>query len=204
MPNFPIKTLEKLINTYLTLDPQLQTHLQPLVKKQLLLEITDIRSIFYIIFEHDKITIAIQLPEQEPDLIVQGNVLALWRLFQSNSNTFQLHLRDVKIIGDLHLAQSIQLFFQSINIDWEEQLSHLTGDIIAHQFFRGITALGKWQQEIRQNFKLNLTEYLYHEVCYFPLPEEIKTFMDDVDTLRDDIERLGVRIERLNIHYESN
>lgn len=193
-----LAALEKLINHYLALDPKLQTRLHPLTNKQLFLEITDLGATFYIAFQSDRINIATQpSTKQEPDLIVRGRTIALWRLFQSNSNTFQLHLRDVKIIGDLHLAQDIKLFFHSIDIDWEEQLSHFTGDIFAHQFFRGLTALGQWQRKVRENFKLNLTEYLQEEARYFPLPEEVETFMQEIDTLRDDTERLAAKIERL-------
>lgn len=193
----PLKTLEKLINAYLNLDPQSQAQLQPLIGKQCLIEITNITTIFYLCFEKNGICIHTESLEQEPDLIVRGSMSALWRLFQSTPNTFQLHLRDVKIVGDLHLAQSIKLFFQSIDIDWEEQLSRLTGDVIAHEFFRGVSAFGQWQRKARENFKLNLTEYLQEEVGYFPLNEEIKTFIQEVDILRDDIERLEIRIERL-------
>jgi len=193
----PIKALEKLINYYLKLDPQLHTHLRPLINKQLLLEITNLGATFYISFQTDGITIDTQPSEQESDLIVRGSTLALWRLFQSEQNTFQLHLRDVKVIGDLHLAQAIKVFFHALNIDWEEQLSRFTGDVIARQFFRGVGALKQWQQQTRENFKLNLTEYLQEEARCFPLSEEVNAFSQEVDTLRDDVERLAAKIERL-------
>lgn len=208
MRTSPIKALEKLINHYLKLDTKSHTRLHNLENKQLLLELTDLGKTFYIAFQVDGIKIITQpSTEQEPDLIVRGRSLALWHLFQSNQNTFQLHLRNVKIIGDLHLAQDIKLFFHSIDIDWEEQLSHFTGDIVAHQFFRGLTTLGQWQRKMRENFKLNLTEYLQEEARYFPLPEEVETFMQEIDTLRDDTERLEAKIERLCFResaYESD
>ena len=194
--------LEKLINRCLRLDPHLQTHLHPLLDKHLLLEITDLGATFYISFQTGGIKITTQPSEKAADLLVRGRTLALWRLFQSHQHS--LHLQDVKVIGDLHLAQSIKHFFQSINIDWEEQLSHFTGDVIAHQFFRGIGRLKQWQHEVRENFKLNLTEYLHEEARYFPLPEEVDSFMQEVDTLRDDVERLEAKIERAYSESESH
>lgn len=196
-----INYFSTLINQYLKLDPKLSTRLHTLANKQLLIELTDIGATFYIFFQTDSINITTHpSSEQPPDLIVRGSILALWRLFQSDQNTFQLNLRDVKIIGDLQLAQAIKLFFHSIEIDWEEQLSRFTGDIIAHQFCRGLTHLRQWQHQAKENFRLNLSEYLHEEARYFPLVEEVKTFMQAVDKLRDDTERLEAKLERLYQH----
>jgi ubiquinone biosynthesis accessory factor UbiJ len=194
-----IKALERMINRYLMLDPYLQQRLQPLIDKQFLLEITNSALSFYVTFKPHRIEINSTSPNEAPDLLIRGSSLALWRLFQSSSDTFSVHLRDVKVVGDLNLAQSIKTFFHSIDIDWEEQLSHLTGDIIAHQLFRGARTFTSWQGEAYNNFMLNLREYLQDEVRYLPLPEEVEAFGNAVDILRDDVERLEARLERLMI-----
>lgn len=191
------KALQTLINRYLQLDPKLKVNLQPLAGKHLLLEVTDLGLVIYLFFQIDRIEIQTSTLENTADLTVSGRLLALWRLFQSRSTTLSPHLREVKIIGDLHLAQAVQIFFHSIDIDWEEQLSQITGDIVAHQFFRGLRHLNQWQLAARDRFKYNLTEYLQEEVRYVPFPQEIATFTHNVDILRNDVERLAARIEQL-------
>jgi ubiquinone biosynthesis accessory factor UbiJ len=198
---FSIQTFERLINRYLALDPYLQQHLQPLIDQQLSLEITDVGLHIHVLFRPNHIEIHRTSNEKTPDLIIQGSSIALWRLFQSDVETFASHLRDVKITGDLQLAQGIKTFFQRLEIDWEEQLSYLTGDVIAHQVFRSLTVLRAWRHEVSNNFLLNLSEYLQEEARYLPSREAVEIFGFEVDTLRDDVERLEARLERL---YDQN
>lgn len=191
-----IDALQTLINRYLALDPSCQQKLQPLIGKQFLLEVTDINAEYYISFQ-EGIVISNVSTGDEVDLVIRGATFSLWKLFQSTPETFSAHLQSVRVVGDLNLAQSIKVFFNSIDIDWEEQLSRLTGDVFAHQFFRGVKALRAWRQEALKGFKLNLKEYLQEEARYFPTSEELAIFLQEVDVLRDDIERLEAKIERL-------
>lgn len=200
---FSIEVLQKLINRYLKLDMRLQQHLHPLVDKYFLVEITGVDLTFHIFFNTDSIAIDFVAPAaKSPDLIICGSPTALWRLFRSDESTFQLCLRDVKVSGDLNFAHAIQIFFKAIDIDWEEQFSHVVGDVLAHELFRGFSAVQQWGQVLSENFKLNLTEYLQEEVRYFPVLDEVKEFEEEVDMLRDDVERLEARIERLAVYEQ--
>lgn len=199
--NFSTNALEKLINHALKLDERWEKKIHRLVGKQFLLEITDINFAAHVFFKEDGISIVSVSSDSntEFDLIIRGPSLSLWRLFQSSSDNFHQHMQDVKITGDLNLAQSIKTFFSGIQIDWEEQLSQITGDVFAHQFFRGLSVLRQWKDEVLENFRLNTKEYIQEEACLVPVAEEVDDFLKAVDVLRDDVERLEVRIERLGM-----
>lgn len=195
--NFSIEVLQKLINHGLKCDPHWKRKLLPLLNKQFLLEITNVNVVVYVAFREEGIGVMATSPSTEVDLVVRGSSGSLWRLAQSTHDTFQDHVQAVRITGDLNLAQSIKVFFHGIDIDWEEQMSRFTGDVIAHQAFRGISALREWKQEILGNFKINFREYLQEELRYFPVLHEIETFLQAVDDVRDGVEHLEARILRL-------
>lgn len=103
----------------------------------------------------------------------------------------------VTLTGDIEFAQRLQRIFAQIDIDWEEHISHLTGDIIAHQIGEGFRALTDWGQHNSQSCERDISEYLRYETDSLPLDWEIDEYMSGVDRVRSDIDRLEARINRL-------
>ena len=84
-----------------------------------------------------------------------------------------------------------------LDIDWEEQLSKLTGDIIAHQ-------LGNAARHGRRAFRFGLDtlekdsgEYLQEELRLLPTRIETENFSDEVSRISMDVDRLAARLKRL-------
>jgi ubiquinone biosynthesis accessory factor UbiJ len=103
----------------------------------------------------------------------------------------------VEISGDTHLGHQFGEFMAGLDIDWEEQLSRLTGDVIAHEIGNAARGLLDWGSRQTRTFEQNLQEYLQEELRMTPSRLEIEPFLADVDRLRDDVERLDARISRL-------
>jgi ubiquinone biosynthesis protein UbiJ len=122
----------------------------------------------------------------------------------SHASADQLFSGSVEITGDSALAQQFAEALFSLDIDWEEQLSHLTGDVLAHEVGNLGRGLFKWGESVRKTAGLNLKEYLQEELRLLPTREEIEPLLVDIDHLRDDVERLSARIERLQRHLDSS
>jgi ubiquinone biosynthesis protein UbiJ len=106
----------------------------------------------------------------------------------------------VRVEGDTALAQHFGTILADLDIDWEEQLSKLTGNIVAHEVGRVARTAAGYADRMRATLEQNLREYLQEEARVLPTRFEIREFLDAVDVLRDDVERLGARIERLQRH----
>ena len=99
--------------------------------------------------------------------------------------------------GDAALLTEI--FYLSQNLRWDkvEDLSRLTGDIVAERIVQ--TAKNARQQLLdgAENFSLAAAEYWMEERPLIAKPQQISAFAQQVDTLRDDLARLAQRIKRL-------
>ncbi len=103
----------------------------------------------------------------------------------------------VEIEGDTALAQRFGDFMAGLEIDWEEQLSRLTGDYVAHAVGTRLRAAGRWGQGSLATLGQDLKEYLQEEGRLLPTRYELDQFLAAVDRLRD------ARVERLSQPFPS-
>jgi ubiquinone biosynthesis protein UbiJ len=98
------------------------------------------------------------------------------------------------------VAQKFQKLLSEIDIDWEEQLSRYTGDIMAYRIGQGLHKTRQWFNNSRQSLSLSGREYLQEEIHLLPTLPEFNQFKQQVSELRDDADRL----EALLNHYLQN
>jgi len=103
----------------------------------------------------------------------------------------------VRIEGDTATGQQFQALLADTDLDWEELLSRITGDVVAHQAGRLVEKLGQAMREGRETLASDCSEYLQEEARLLPTAIEVRYFLDDVDRLRDASERLQARVARL-------
>lgn len=135
--------------------------------------------------------------EGEPDCRLSGSPLDLMRSGDKRNGPKQLFAGRVTIEGDIELAQRFGDILGGLDIDWEEQLAKLTGDIFAHEVGTLARKATHWGRRSGTMFGLNLAEYLTEEVRLVPQRDELNRFLNDVDQLRDDLARLDARLQRL-------
>ncbi len=189
-------TLEQLLNQAIRLDPETPKRLSPLHGRVIELQLVGLGLSLYLIPEPNGIQL-LSAFEGEADCTLRGTPLDLARMRGSQESANQLFRGSVEISGDSHLAQQFGDFLAGLDIDWEEQLSKLTGDVIAHEIGNATRGLLSWGRSQSQTFEHNLQEYLQEELRLTPSRLEIDPFFSDVDGLRDDVERLEARIARL-------
>ena len=129
--------------------------------------------------------------------MIKGSPIALTKLSTSDNKSEQLFGGDVEISGDTALAQRFGQILAKIDIDWEEHLSRIIGDIPAHQMGRAARNISDWAKSSQKELEWQIGEYLQEEVVATPRPEETADFIAEIDTLRDDVDRLAARVERL-------
>ncbi len=188
--------LEQLLNRAIRLDPETPARLAPLHGRVIELALAGTGLSLYLIPEPQGIQL-LSAFEAAPDCTLRGSPLALARMRGSRQSADQLFGGNVEISGDTQLAQQFGDFIAGLDIDWEEQLSKLTGDVIAHEIGNATRSLLGWGTQQSRIAEQNLQEYLQEELRLTPSRLELEPFLDEVDRLRDDVERLEARIARL-------
>jgi len=198
--------LQNALNKYISLDPESTKQLQKLKGKVVTIALTsqgpqeeDDNSnlfLFQLIFTETNIEL------NSSDLInadttIRGTPLTLLNMSANKSDRKKFFADDVSIDGNIELGQQVIELFDTLEIDWEEYLSHWVGDIAAHKLAsigKKIQGLG---QRISETFMQNVNEYVHEEVDLFPTKEALKDLFQDIDTFRMDADRLELRIKKL-------
>lgn len=135
--------------------------------------------------------------EGDPDCTLRGTPSALLGMGDPRESSARLFSGDVEISGDTELAHRLGKILGAMDIDWEEQLSHYTGDILAHQIGTQLRGTIGWGERTFQTVGADLSEYLREELELLPAKSEIESFVNDVDQMRDGVERLEARYRML-------
>ncbi len=142
--------------------------------------------------------------EGEPDALLRGSPLDLLRSGDKTQGSRQLFAGRVSISGDTGLAHDFGATLGSLDIDWEEQLARLTGDIAAHQAGNAVRRAAWWAKDTGSRLEADLAEYLVEEAHLLPHPLEVEDFVSGVDALREAADRLEARIQLLKQQQEKD
>ncbi len=196
LPDAALAVLENAINHYIALDPEAAGRLAPLEGYIIAFEFKGFGSRLYFIPGPEGFQIY-GAYDADPDCLLRGTPLALARLGMSRRKEDALFSGQVEIEGDAALAQRFGDFMAGLEIDWEEQVSRLTGDPVAHALGARLRAATRWGQRSLDTLGQDLKEYLQEEGRLLPTRYELDQFLAAVDRLQDDGERLAARVERL-------
>lgn len=138
----------------------------------------------------------------EADTTLAGTPLALAKMSLASKvggpdASDVLFSGEVNIRGDIELGQSFKRVLDKMEIDWEEHLSQITGDIVAYNVGNSLRQFGSWWKQSATTLAQDAAEFLQQEDARLPLDTEMQEFTQAVDTIRDDVERLQARIQRL-------
>ena len=196
IPVAALMSLEQAINATLALDPATLQRLAKLEGKVIAVDIQGTGVIVYLAPQPKGLRLMGHF-DGDADTTLRGAPLALLRMSSGTAGE-GLFSGEITIDGDVETGQQLQRILRGLDIDWEEHISRLTGDVIGHQLgqtMRGIVTFGR---NAVTAFGLNLGEYLQEEKGTLPTAPEVKAFVGDVDTLRMAADRLDARLKRLH------
>ncbi len=190
-----LTSLETALNYYLRLDPETLERLGRLQGKVIAIELRGPDITFHALPGRYGLRLQSQW-EDEVDTTISGTPLAMTRLGLGDSSR-ALFSGDVTITGDVETGQRFKRILDDMEIDWEEQLSRFTGDLIAHRTGDLVRDGLDWGRRVLESLREDIGEYLQEESRILPARAEVSRFMDEVDRLRDDVARLEARVQRL-------
>lgn len=103
----------------------------------------------------------------------------------------------VKVSGDVDLAHAMSKLASQLRWEFEEDLSKLVGDTLAHRIVQSAKKGRSFGESAIKDVGASVLEYLVHEKPTLVKSEELSRYKDDLRRLRDDVDRIEKRIERL-------
>lgn len=196
LPQFFTASLETALNKYLALDPDIMQRFADLEGRVVAIEILGLNETLYLFPGMDGFMVMTEF-DGEVDTTLSGTPMALAKLGMTDDAARALFAGEVVISGDTRLGHQFKKILAQLDIDWEEQLSKLVGDMAAHQIGNAARDFAKWFSRSKSSLQMDLGEYLQEEAMLVATKPEIDRFVKDVDELRDAVERLEARINLL-------
>lgn len=196
-----LSAIETAFNAWLKLDGETLSRFAELDGKIIRFHITGLDLNLYFLPATSGIQVLGSYPDEEQggivDATIHGSPIALIRLSTSDNAGEAMLKSDVEIEGDMQVAEKFSTILRDVNIDWEELLSKLVGDIVAHQAGQATRNVTGWLKDTREAMQQNTAEYLSEESGLAPAEAEINEFVEQVDDIRMDVDRLEARIKLL-------
>lgn len=184
--------LETALNQVLRLDPEISPGLAGLNGTVIAIEPEGLGMTFYLLPGIDGIRV-VDRYDGEPTVRIRGAPLALARRWRGHRSAGD----DISVEGDPAVGREFQAILAQLDIDWEEQLSKVVGDVAAHQLGKLWRGFRAWSRRTSDTLLRDGGEYLQQELRALPPRPVVERFLSAVDVLREDTDRLAARIERL-------
>jgi ubiquinone biosynthesis accessory factor UbiJ len=193
-----LASAERIINLALRYDPATRLGLAALRGKVIAINTTQPKLTLYVIPGIDQLRLASHY-EGTIDLSISGSLVSLVNLSLSSreADTFNLKNAAVAVNGDLGLLADLYGLLKNLDIDWEEILCELMGDIAGHSIAEIIRTQTHWTQNRKATVRRLFSEFLTEEIKVLPSKPELENFYHEVDELRLAVDRAAARIERL-------
>lgn len=185
-------------NRLLDLDPGSAARCSALNGSIIGIELTDLSLSIYCHPGNNGLRISLQTPGREPDAWIRGRLIALASLSMNEDKVSTSIQERIEISGNARVAQKFQKLLQELNIDWEEQLSRLTGDVMAFRISQLSQTLREQGKSVFESLTQSTSEYLQHESRALPSYPEYEGFRESVTQLHHDVERLEAKIALLS------
>ncbi len=197
-----LKPLQIAINRYLELDPEAPKQLAMMQDKVVLLHFQPWDIQLFVMLTGDGIDLLDGM-DGEADTTISGSPLSLAMMNVHESSTSSLFAGDVTIEGDLELGNKFQAFIKNVEVDWEEPLSQLTGDVVANQVGQLAQNVSSWLQDVSKTNAMNLAEFAREEKNFLPSTFEIERFKKGVDEICFATDIAEAKIQRLIAHQQN-
>lgn len=190
--------IEAAVQKALQYDPASRLALAKLQNQCLAVEITTPKTILYFIPNEEGVAVCSQFEETDSSKIstkITGSPLALAQLISSS----QLNLADsgVEVFGSTGLLIELQTIFKQLDIDWEEAINDILGDLVGHQVANSVRSIFGWTRDRKKTMSRLVSEYLTEEMKTTPSKTELNNFYNQVTSLQLATDRISAKVDAL-------
>lgn len=188
--------LERAINAALGMDARTQESIGKLAGKVLKIEITVPALCAFVIPGTAGVRVAGH-HEERPDCTVSGASSDFIALLLAADKPAALVNGKLKVAGDSALLLSLEQALATLDVDWEQPLATVIGDVPAHQVGRLARGSAEFGRRARSSFERHLEEFIHEEARLAPPRAEVEDFFADLRALANRSARLEAGLRRL-------
>lgn len=186
--------VERAINDALRYDPATRQRLAAHKGRVLAVECRQPPLNAYFLFTADGVEIY-DVCETEVDATLRAGAIGLLRQLASERPDVVPAGGDIEVAGDTRFVQEVVQIARAVNIDWEEPLARILGDVAARQFGDLLRGAAGFVRRAAVSLRQNGEDYLRHELALFPTKQAVQEFLRDIDDLRLDTDRITARLQ---------
>jgi len=189
--------IEIALNRALQLDEHTLKQVISLQGKVIGIELSGLDTVFYLAPALDGVQVLTEY-ENGADTTIRGTPISLLKTALSDDRK-TLFKGEVVIDGDMALGQKFQKILDGLEMDWEEPLAQVIGDIAAHQVGDVIRGFAGFAKTAFNSLTMSTAEYFQEETKDVVNPVELERFTDKVDVLRADTDRLEAKLQKIKV-----
>lgn len=190
-----LRPLQAVINRRIEASVRARELLADLDDQVLAIDFTGTPLAIYFVCDEAMLRLTASYP-RDPDAVLRGSPLSVARLATGDAAD------GIHVEGDAATAQRFQELIGAARPDWEEELSRLTGDVVAHQIGNALRGFGRWSQHAFRSFTADVGEFLQEESRELPARAEVEGFAEDVERLQRSLERAEKRLSALEARLD--
>ncbi|MHB9796672.1 ubiquinone biosynthesis accessory factor UbiJ [Pseudomonas sp. MT3] len=135
--------------------------------------------------------------EAEVDCTLRAPAGSLLQLALARDKTRVLHSPEVEMGGDSAMLLELADILQSLELDWEYEVSRWLGPVPAHLLGARLRGGMAWAGGSLESLRLSLADYLAEESRSLVGQHEAEARFEELDQLKIALDRLDARITRL-------
>lgn len=187
-----VASLERLINFALRYDPG--TH-QALARMHGLVFELQCREPSFSLFLHIEDPIRLtEIYEGSVTTRIEGTLKDFAALAVADDPASALINSDISVHGKSGPLIELQGILKQLDVDWEEPLAEIVGDVAAHQIGLGARKTAHIAKGLPEKLQQKVKNHLIKEAQLLPSRDEVDAWMSDVAKLNIDIERLRAHV----------
>ncbi len=193
-----IAALEFAANRALALDPASRARLAALAGNSFHLHCTEPALDLFLLPQTDQLGFAAQW-EGEITAALSGSAQDFAKLLAADDPAAELINGNLTVRGDSQALQALQQILKQLDIDWEQPLTNLLGDVAGHALAQGARKGFGLLHYAGKQLQRQVRDFIVEESDWLAPRWQVEQFNSDVDRLAMDCDRLAARVQRLRL-----
>jgi len=196
--------VEKILNAIVGSDPHVATKLSAFDSK--CIEVVSLRPDFSLSVRFEDGTIKLSAIDSQTlgiqaDATITGKAENLLRLLAKKSDQRALADAAIDISGDAILVQDLHMTIESLDVDWQDYLAPILGDVLSNELGEIQSNARDWSKSASTSMHRGVRDYLTEEARLVPNELEVDSFSNRLDQLRLRIDRVAAKTDLLKRRY---
>lgn len=192
-----LAALERAIAAALSMDARTREAIGALGTRALALRVTVPELQAFVLTDGDGSVRLAGHHEGSVDCTVSGTASDYVALLLAQDKPAALVNGNLRVSGDSSLLLALEKSLAALDVDWEERLATVIGEIPAHQIGRAARAGAGIGRRARDAFERHLEEFIHEEARLAPPRQEVEDFLSDLRQLSSRADRLEAALRRL-------